>query len=183
MNTRRSDSSKPRGGPPAAGRGTAGSGSHSGGTGSLRGGLPEPWGGGVMRFLIPSDLERGREVQNAILRACREAGFDEDAYFAVKLALDEAVTNAIKHGNKLAPDKQVEVMAEVDGGRARIEIRDEGPGFDRTKVPDPTLEENLDKCSGRGLLLIEAYMSSVSWSADGRTIRMTRRNTPEPPGV
>jgi serine/threonine-protein kinase RsbW len=136
-----------------------------------------------MRFVIPSDLERGREVQEIILRACREAGFDEDAFFAVKLALDEAVTNAIKHGNKLDPRKQVEVVASVTGQGVHIEIRDEGPGFDRATVPDPTCEENLDKCSGRGLLLIEAYMSSVTWSEDGRSIRMTKHNTAEPPRV
>ena len=136
-----------------------------------------------MRFVIPSDLERGREVQEIILRTCREVGFDEDAFFAVKLALDEAVTNAIKHGNKLDPRKQVEIVASITAQRAEIEIRDEGPGFDRSMVPDPTCEENLDKCSGRGLLLIEAYMSSVSWSEDGRSIRMMKRNTAEPPRV
>jgi len=130
-----------------------------------------------LRFVIPSDLQRGREVQETILRACRDAGFDEDAFFAVKLALDEAVTNAIKHGNKLDPAKQVEVVATVSPHRAQIDIRDEGPGFDRKKVPDPTAEENLDKCSGRGLLLIEAYMSSVTWSEDGRTIRMCRHTS------
>lgn len=137
----------------------------------------------TMRFSIPSDLERGREVQELILRACRESGFDEDAFFAVKLALDEAVTNAIKHGNGGDAAKHVEVVARINPQFAHIEIRDEGPGFDRTKVPDPTCDENLDKCSGRGLLLIEAYMSSVSWSEDGRTIRMTKHNTAEPPRV
>ena len=136
-----------------------------------------------LHFLIPSDLQRGREVQDAILRACREFDFNEDAFFAVKLALDEAVTNAIKHGNQLDPDKQVEVRAEVDAEQVMIQIRDEGPGFDRTTVPDPTLEENLDKCSGRGLLLIEAYMHEVAWSPDGRTITMTRQNNDQPPTV
>ncbi len=136
-----------------------------------------------LHFVIPSNLQRGREVQQAILEACESAGFNEDAMFAVKLALDEAVTNAIKHGNKLDADKQVEVTAEVNGREARISIRDEGPGFDRQHVPNPTLEENLDKCSGRGLLLIEAYMSEVAWSADGRTIYMNRRNTDDPPRV
>ena len=67
--------------------------------------------------------------------------------------------------------------------QAHVEVRDEGPGFVRRKVPNPTLEENLDKCSGRGLLLIEAYMSDVDWSEDGRTIRMTKRNTSEPPTI
>ena len=105
-----------------------------------------------LRFDIPSDLDHGREVQEAILEACRRAGFDEDAFFAVKLALDEAVTNAIKHGNRLDPTKRVRVSANVSARAADIEISDEGPGFDRTKVPDPTSDENLDKCSGRGLL-------------------------------
>lgn len=136
-----------------------------------------------MRFVIPSDLERGREVQETILRACRAAGFDEDAFFAVKLALDEAVTNAIKHGNKLDPSKKVVVVAAVTPQRAEIEVSDQGPGFERSNVPDPTAEENLDKCSGRGLLLIEAYMSKVTWSEDGRTIRMLKHNTAEPPRV
>lgn len=120
-------------------------------------------------------------VQEAILEACRRAGFDEDAFFAVKLALDEAVTNAIKHGNRLDPAKRVRVSANVSARAADIEISDEGPGFDRSKVPDPTSDENIDKCSGRGLLLIEAYMTRVSWSPDGRSIRMHKENTAEPP--
>ena len=138
---------------------------------------------GPMHFVIPSDLQRGREVQDAILAACKEAAFTDDAFFAVKLALDEAVTNAIKHGNKLDANKSVEVVARVTPESAHVEVRDEGPGFVRRRVPDPLLEENLDKCSGRGLLLIEAYMSQVSWSEDGRTIRMTKRNSNEPPTV
>ena len=137
--------------------------------------------GGVMEFDIPSNLLRGREVQNAILDACRDHGFTDDAYFAIKLALDEAVTNAIKHGNKLDPDKRVLVRAAVADNSMWVEVRDEGPGFHRPTVPDPTAEENLDKCSGRGLLLIEAYMTEVAWSEDGRTIRMTRDNDAEPP--
>ena len=140
-------------------------------------------GGDVMEFDIPSDLQRGREVQNAILDACRENGFSDDAYFAVKLALDEAVTNAIKHGNKFDKSKRVLVRAAVGDDEMWVEVRDDGPGFVREHVPDPTADENLDKCSGRGLLLIEAYMSDVSWSADGRTIRMTKANTDAPPSL
>lgn len=137
----------------------------------------------VMRFVIPSDLQRGREVQNAILDACKKAGFHDDAYFAVKLALDEAVTNAIKHGNKHDVRKQVLVRAKVTSEEMWVEVRDEGPGFVRDEVPDPTADENLDKCSGRGLLLIEAYMSDVSWSTDGRTIRMTKANSDAAPSL
>jgi serine/threonine-protein kinase RsbW len=134
-----------------------------------------------LQFDIPSVLTRGREVQDAILDACRRHGFGDDAYFAVKLSLDEAVTNAIKHGNELDPNKRVLVEAAVSPKQLHVEVRDEGPGFDPNKVPDPTLDENLGKCSGRGLLLIEAYMSDVSWSTDGRTIKMTKLNAPERP--
>ena len=142
-----------------------------------------PNGAEELRFDIPSDLHRGREVQEAILTRCRDAGFHEDAYFAVKLALDEAVTNAIKHGNGLDPAKRVTVRAAVTPDRMWAEVRDEGPGFVRRAVPDPTAEENLDRCSGRGLLLIEAYMTDVSWSGDGRTIRMARDNNAAPPQI
>ena len=184
MSRARTDSSRKSSGSNSAGGGAVGGRGHSGGAGGgagrsnnsriATGGAD---GDDPLRFVIPSDLQRGREVQETILRACREAGFDEDAFFAIKLALDEAVTNAIKHGNKLDPAKQVEVVATVSRHRAQIDIRDEGPGFDRKKVPDPTAEENLDKCSGRGLLLVEAYMSSVTWSEDGRTIRMCKHNS------
>lgn len=177
MSRARPDPSSPAPGASTPGRGSAFAGGGSSGSSGPRRGED------VLRFNIPSDLDRGREVQELILRACRDAGFDEDAFFAVKLALDEAVTNAIKHGNKLDPTKRVEVVATVSAQGARIEISDEGAGFDRSKVPDPTSDENLDKCSGRGLLLIEAYMSSVSWSEDGRTIRMLKHNTAEPPRV
>lgn len=175
MSRARPDSSSRSAGANAPGRGAAF------GRGGASGSHPSRGGGESMSFVIPSDLERGREIQEIILRACREAGFDEDAFFAVKLALDEAVTNAIRHGNKLDARKQVKVVARVNAQRAEIEISDQGPGFDRSKVPDPTCDENLDKCSGRGLLLIEAYMSDVSWSEDGRTIRMMKHNTAEPP--
>ena len=143
---------------------------------------PRP-GDEALDFDIPSVLARGREVQNAILDACERHGFGEDAYFAVKLALDEAVTNAIKHGNQFADDKRVRVKAGVNPERCWVEVRDEGPGFKRDTIPDPRQDENLHKCSGRGLLLIEAYMSDVDWSEDGKAIRMSKLNRSEPPAV
>ena len=136
-----------------------------------------------MHFDIPSDLDRGREVQDAILEQCRAFGYTEDAYFAIKLALDEAVTNAIKHGNKLDPSKRVIVNATVTASEMSVDITDDGPGFKRDTVPDPTADVNLDKCSGRGLLLIEAYMTSVEWSDDGKTICMTKTNDTSGPSL
>ena len=138
---------------------------------------------GVLRFTIPSDLARGREVQQAILEAVEAHDYTTDAQFAIRLALEEALSNAIKHGNKLDADKVVKVEARVGADAADIHIRDEGEGFDRDDIPDPTLEENLAKCSGRGVLLIEAYMSEATWSDGGRHLHMVKRNAPEPPAV
>ena len=100
----------------------------------------------------------------------------ESAQFAIKLALEEAIVNAVKHGNQFDQAKKVYVEAEVGPAETRIVVEDEGAGFDRCSVPDPRSCENLEKCSGRGILLIEAYMSKVQWSNHGRRITMFRSN-------
>lgn len=143
---------------------------------------PQPVGAGnrTLRVTIPSDFAHGRDVQKRILDDIEASGFYAHNFFAIKLALEEALINAIKHGNKLDPAKQVMVESTVSPDRAVITIEDQGAGFDRSKVPDPTAEENLDKCSGRGILLMEAYMSAVEWSNDGRRVRLVKVNDPEP---
>ena len=133
---------------------------------------------GEFHFVIPSDFAEGRSVQKTILDAVEKCGFDSDSVFAIKLALEEALINAIKHGNKLDPSKRVHVDATVTEREANITIEDEGPGFNRATVPDPTAEENLTKCSGRGLLLMETYMTSVEYSNMGRKVHMVKRREP-----
>src|SRR5215212_1762016 len=134
-----------------------------------------------LRFIIPSDYLDGRAVQKRILEEVEKHHFGEEALFAIKLALEEGLINAIKHGNKLDRRKQVRIQARVTDQEAEIIIEDEGPGFDRTSVPDPTTEENLERLHGRGILLMEAYMHIIEWSNRGRRVRMIRRN--DPPAV
>lgn len=129
-----------------------------------------------LKFNIASDLSAATEVQRAIMDAVAAHGYSENGIFAIKLSLEEALVNAIKHGNKLDPKKRVRVQANVDDKQCEIVIEDQGPGFDRAKVPDPTADENLTKCSGRGLLLIEAYMTSVQYSKGGRRVRLLKLN-------
>ena len=129
-----------------------------------------------MTFTIRSDFSAGHDVQKRILDAVEKAGFNSQSTFAIKLALEEALINAIKHGNKLDLKKQVHIEANISPTITEITIEDEGPGFDRSSVPDPTLEENLDKCSGRGILLMEAYMNRVEWSRGGRRVHMVKKN-------
>ncbi|HLL90025.1 MAG TPA: ATP-binding protein [Tepidisphaeraceae bacterium] len=134
---------------------------------------------GALRFTISSDFVAGREVQKAILDDVARHRYNDHAAFAIKLALEEALINAIKHGNKLDPAKKVRVTAKVTDAACHIEIEDEGPGFDRKSVPDPCAEENLEKCSGRGILLMESYMNSVAWDRGGRRVRMSKKNEPD----
>ena len=132
--------------------------------------------GTLMKFTIPSVSERGHEVQVRILDEVGKHKYNSDSVFAIKLALEEAVVNAIKHGNKYDSNKKVYVEALVGPDQVEVTIEDEGPGFMRTDVPDPTSPENLEKCSGRGILLIEAYMTKVDWSLNGRRVHMVKRN-------
>jgi serine/threonine-protein kinase RsbW len=128
-----------------------------------------------VKLVIPSDPAAVRGIQDRILQQVSDHGYDSQCHFAVKLALEEALINAIKHGNRLDPNKKVHVEYKVDPRQVEITIEDEGPGFDRHGVPDPTLDENIEKCSGRGILLIEAYMTSVQWSRGGRRVSMVFR--------
>jgi serine/threonine-protein kinase RsbW len=122
--------------------------------------------------IIPSDFRSMREVQGELISAVEAHRFDNDAVFAIKLALEEALINAIKHGNKLDANKKVTIDAMITNDRAEFVIQDQGEGFRRKDVPDPTDDHNREKSSGRGLLLIEAYMTDVSYSDRGRRLKM-----------
>ncbi len=133
----------------------------------------------MLLFTIASNFREGKDVQQRIMSDVARHGFSNDSTFAIRIALEEALDNAIKHGNRLNTRKKVRVQARVTRKRAEIVIEDEGKGFERRCVPDPTAEENLCKCSGRGILLIEAYMNSVKWDRGGRRVRMVKDNQPE----
>jgi serine/threonine-protein kinase RsbW len=127
-------------------------------------------------FTIPSDLAASRDVHKAIMQRVESLHYGEQSTFAIRLALEEGLMNAIKHGNKLDPNKTVHVQAKVTPKSTEITIEDQGKGFKRDTVPDPCADENLLKCSGRGLLLIEAYMDKVQFTRGGRKVKMTKKN-------
>ena len=129
-----------------------------------------------LKFVIPSVRAAGRDLQKRLLDEVHRLGYHSQAIFAINLALEEALANAINHGNRQDPKKHVRVWARIDADQAEIIVEDEGPGFDRGGVPDPTQHENLEKCSGRGILLIEAYMNTVEYSNGGRRLRMIKNN-------
>ena len=95
--------------------------------------------------------------------------------FGVQLALEEAINNAIRHGNRSDPAKSVRVAYHVDTDQVWLEVEDEGDGFEPAAIPDPTLEENLDQPGGRGLLFIRTFMNLVEYYNDGNQVRMLKR--------
>jgi serine/threonine-protein kinase RsbW len=132
-------------------------------------------------FTIPSDLGEVRRVQGDIKDALAAAAFDEKDLFSIELALEEALVNAIKHGNQLDPDRKVRVQYQVSPERFEIRIEDEGDGFNPEEVPDPTLPENLARPCGRGLLLIRSFMNDVSYHGRGNIVTMTKLRHVAPP--
>ncbi len=131
-----------------------------------------PW----TRIEFASCLKKARDIETEILGTCEKHGFGEADIFALKLALEEALVNAVKHGNKLDPAKVVRVHYHVTDQRADITIEDQGPGFNPAELPDPTADENIDRCSGRGILLMRAYMSSVVFNPQGNKVTLTKFN-------
>ena len=125
---------------------------------------------------IHSDFKEGAEVQRKIIDAAIANGFGESQLFGLRIALEEAIVNAIKHGNKLDRNKHVKINASISSKQAKIEVEDEGLGFDRSSVPDPLNEENIEKFTGRGILMIESYMTKVSWDRGGRRLKMVKKN-------
>lgn len=126
------------------------------------------------RVVIPSLAAKAHALQHRMVEDARAAGFSNEDCFAIQLALDEALANAIKHGNCDDPDKKVAVEYHVDASRFEARVRDEGCGFDPEDVPDPTAEENLNRPHGRGVLLMRAYMDEVSYSDRGRCVHLVR---------
>lgn len=122
--------------------------------------------------------ERGSidAVHDALIRAVDRHGYSKASKFAVRLALEEAIANAFHHGHRgLADNLPVTVMFRVTPDLISIAVEDQGPGFDPGSVPDPTLDENLEQPSGRGLMLIRAYMSDVAHSGRGNRLEMSYR--------
>jgi len=130
----------------------------------------------VKRLAIPSNFAQAAKVREAILDEVAKLGYSEPSIFAIKLALEECLNNAIRHGNHMDESKRICVEYESDAKKVHIVISDEGKGFDPLDVPDPTADENLEKPSGRGIMLMRAYMDEVLYSPNGSRVEMVKLN-------
>ena len=118
----------------------------------------------------PAEIDRAQAQVVAVIESHH---YPKAAVFAMRLSLHEAMSNAFRHGHaSLPPTVPVSIWYQISDERVVLAVEDQGPGFDPRSVPDPTLEENLERGSGRGLLLIRAYMASAEYNAKGNRLQM-----------
>lgn len=121
---------------------------------------------------LHNEVEAIRAVQDEVVAAAEAMGYGEAARFAVRLALEEAIYNAFRHGHREMPGEPIELSWQVRTERVTITVTDKGAGFDPGLVPDPTADDRLEVASGRGLLLMRAYMSRVEYNDKGNQVTM-----------
>lgn len=123
---------------------------------------------------FPSRTQEAKRMLEGILGRLEAENWYPHDIFGIHLALEEALVNAVKHGNKFDEAKRVHVVVRLSPDRLCVRIRDEGPGFVVEDVPDCTQEENLEKCSGRGIMLMRNFMTRVEYTDDGRTVTLEK---------
>lgn len=109
-----------------------------------------------------------------ILAALPDAGFSDREIFGIRLSLEEAIVNAVRHGNEEDPAKKVCIETRVEQAFLQVVIEDEGPGFDPDRLPDPLAPENLERPGGRGVFLIRHYMTSVHFNDRGNRVTLRK---------
>ena len=152
-------------------------------------------------FVLENDLELISSLVSYLTQILRDSGmFDESNCQRISTALDEALTNAYYHGNlevrseirqhdarayrllaeqrrQAAPyrDRRILVQASLTSDAARFVVTDQGRGFDVGGVPDPTLPENLEQPSGRGIFLMKTFLDDVRYNETGNQVTLLKR--------
>ena len=119
-----------------------------------------------------TDCTRG--LLDDILNALMANGWENKLVFGVHLSMEEALVNAVMHGNKFDPAKKVHVRVGLSSNLFRAEIADEGDGFDPNRLPDPTDPDYLDKPNGRGVMLMRNFMTRVEYNPKGNAVFMEK---------
>ena len=130
---------------------------------------------------LPSRIEAVNEAADSVGVILKDAGVSEDVTFGIDMAVREAITNAVLHGNKQDESKICEVQVKTSPEAIEILVHDQGSGFKPEEVPDPTDAENLLKTSGRGIFFMRNFMDQVDWFIEpegGTTVRLFKKLSP-----
>lgn len=128
------------------------------------------------RIKIQSEAINIRIVEKAIDETTSEMGISQESYGKILVSTLEAVNNAILHGNKLIPEKIVEIEISFVDAELKIKVTDEGLGFIPDKVPDPTRPENIETLNGRGVFLMSHLADKIKYSKKGNSVTMYFKN-------
>jgi serine/threonine-protein kinase RsbW len=134
--------------------------------------------GETTELSLPSHIETVATAAAAVAEFVGRSGISDDAAFGIDMAVREAVTNAVLHGNRQDENKTVDIVLKSSPDAVEISVHDQGPGFNPESVPDPTTTENILKTSGRGIFFMRTFMDEVDWlirPEGGTTVRMLKR--------
>ena len=126
-------------------------------------------------YVVPSNAGAGCDATHKVIEQLEKFRWDDNDIFSIQLAMEEAVVNAVKHGNRMNCDKKVRIAARLAADLIRIEIIDEGSGFDPETLPDPTQEPHCNAPCGRGVMLMRNFMNSVTFNAAGNGVILEKR--------
>lgn len=128
--------------------------------------------GQLYTLQLPSTEESITQLEALIENIADKYHISEDTFANMMTCLNEALINAIKHGNKMDPEKKVIINAEVEPKRIVWTIADEGPGFDYSTLPDPTAPENIENLTGRGVFIIKHLADQCIFNAAGNEVEL-----------
>ncbi len=141
--------------------------------------MGEPTWSWTLHRHIESSLDQGHVAIEQLLSALHDHNWEGRDFFHVQMAAEEAMVNAVKHGNQEASDKQVELEFKVSEKSTYMRFKDEGPGFDPSSLPDPRDEEHLHCTNGRGVMLIFEMMDEVNYLGRGNEVEMLKHRSPD----
>jgi serine/threonine-protein kinase RsbW len=130
------------------------------------------------QYQLESTLKSVDIGESIVLKEAKRLGFDEDDQHQIGMAVRECMVNAVVHGNRYSSHKRVHLEIQSAANEITITIGDEGSGFDLKSLPDPLAPENLLRQSGRGILLIRAFMDEFDLhprAGGGTEVRLTKR--------
>lgn len=131
----------------------------------------------TLEIRFPSEHGKACELIDLVIEQLAPRGWTQSDRFAIQMGLEEALTNAIKHGNQSDSGKFVTLRVQIDSQEIRIGVEDEGQGFRHSRVPDPTRKSNRKRESGRGVALIRFFMDEVHYNEAGNQLEMVKRRS------
>ena len=128
-------------------------------------------------YSIPSKTEAAHAVTDCVLEVLDDYAWGQRDIFAIHLSLEEALINAVRHGNRSNSKQNVSIHLEISPDRFLVSVADEGEGFDPDSLPEPTLDDCLERPCGRGVKLMRSFMTVVSFNESGNRVTLVKERS------